>query len=260
MAPKKALPFRQRSIISSEALADVIKPFVSVPSSIRYGESMKAKLDPNMLAKNSKLLGALQHHCANMSYTKGQVTGALAIIVAERNNRTAGWNLDEGQVADYISTVDMRIRVMCRHLQQGLCRKSPPRWLSLLPDVKRPEAAKNDENEDEEEHEDDKDPEATQDAPTAPAPTKDFFFGYDAEHEKAWRCKVGSTEKDYTTTFEKPNKSMPLSPMVAKWSDGVTYSIVQFTVQDYMAKSEGRKPPKPDSLYFFETFHKDTWA
>eukprot|EP00969_Alexandrium_andersonii_P095990 4238939-Alexandrium_andersonii.AAC.1 len=126
------------------------------------------------------------------------MSSALKVVLQSQNFKAPGWTLDDAEQADWVRTIEVRIRCVCRHLQQGLLRKA--RWLGSIPDLQLQEAPSA------------TTPTSTSTAGSSVAASQAYFFGFEAEVEKAWRAVEGGT-REYSTKMLPPKDGLPTSPM-----------------------------------------------
>jgi hypothetical protein len=113
-------------------LAEAILPQAVNRSFIRFAEGRDMKIERDKL--NLELLDNLHALQPNLSFPKGLMKEALEIIW---NKKFELWKMKEAESEDWINTIGVRIRNMCRVAQQGCVKKLQPKWVLELPWIAR---------------------------------------------------------------------------------------------------------------------------
>lgn len=117
---------------SSDDLADILKPFVTKPNWLKYGERTKAPLEVPTLIAHKGLIQALTSSCHNLAFKKEIVMGAFSNIAAEKQFPV----LSTGDlVTEWCEVMTDMLRTVCRHVSHARVQKRPPRWLVHLGDA-----------------------------------------------------------------------------------------------------------------------------
>ncbi len=66
----------------------------------------------------------------NLSFKKTDVQAALRQLVSTSQEQ---WKLANEYVDEYVETMEKRIRVLCRHVQQGIVKSPKAAWVTRLP-------------------------------------------------------------------------------------------------------------------------------
>ena len=163
------------------AIAGVLSAFMSGPGSITYGKDGGKKLDKRLLQRHGRLVRGLHNLQEHWSFRVGDLKKAIKLVGEEKQ-----WGLTKKELDEVVQHIPRRVQLLCRHVSQASTRKPPPAWFDDMM------ADEGDTGEDlaaviVEEGKEEK--EASDEGDTgegAPAPA--FFFGWDAELQRAWRC------------------------------------------------------------------------
>lgn len=188
--PPPQMSGRDISRVSPDEIADALRPHAQQLSFVWYAEDLNAKLDATLLVRHDRVLLSLRQLHRRLTFTKRQVTDALQILLQEKLD-AGSWTLSEHDQEDWVKTMDLRLRSMCRHLAQAMLKNPPARWVEGMASGQRF---------------DQQEPDAP--PPTTPPPTvamgagkkrknmessgsaaesTTWLYGWDPEHERAWR-------------------------------------------------------------------------
>ena len=123
---------RRRADVTSTCLEAILLPFCSRPSWINCPESFRAPFDQKLIVKRDKLIGELHQVASNLSFVKTIMEAALRPVIIHKVENQQ-WALTEAEQTDSVQTITARIRTVCRHVAQAMCKKHPLAWLRLLP-------------------------------------------------------------------------------------------------------------------------------
>jgi hypothetical protein len=133
MAPK-----RDRFAKSSDVLCDVLSEFALGPWWLKYPEHCKSGIQKSTVTNHGPLLVKLRDLQPNLSFTKTACVRAFTTIVNHEN--AMSWPLTDDERADWITKMEKRLRVLCRHVAQCILKTkrsgSKTHWLLKLFDKK----------------------------------------------------------------------------------------------------------------------------
>jgi hypothetical protein len=120
---------RQRAAIQDTELYDILQRAVVSLNWLRYGETMAAKRQPKMLVPHRKFYKELMTATnGKLCITKAQWTRVVNRVAEDRKK----WFLHVADSDDWVATMTSRLQVSCRHLSQGLVKKTRPKWVCDL--------------------------------------------------------------------------------------------------------------------------------
>ena len=203
---------RSRALFTDAELALLLRPHVGGVGFVTYRQTT---LDKELLIGHAPLLKALHAACPRMTYKKKTMENALRLIGAEKN---AVWGMTAAQLEDWATTQAARVRTMCRLLAQAWLKKPGARWLATFGFEGEPDDSDGDEV-----------------PPDKGQPT--WYYGYDREHNKAWRARSGkkTPQKEFAKKMEEPASGRDEDPMQAIFADGATYPIASWTKEMHRA-------------------------
>ena len=120
---------RSRYEGSEDRLVTVLKPFVTRVTFFKYGETLGCQVKPEVLVAHAPLFRELTQVCANLAFKKGCLGAACLKIAHESKFEELS---TEGRVTDWVQTMDVRLRIACRHVAKARIQKVPPRWLQHI--------------------------------------------------------------------------------------------------------------------------------
>lgn len=233
-----------------DELHNLLKPFATIKSWLRYGETAKvseARVIPEQIVAHYPLLEALHEACPNLCFVRSEVLKVMGRIFDE-NCET--WAMDQSYKASYIDSMSKRFMNLCHIVGQASKKGSKPEWylgLSWVEDggaeeidsdkktqaktIKRrrtkmsreePKASKpdgDDDDRDDEEH---------------------YYFGFSEEMGEAWRKKAGDRHAvpETTCTFEVPADVAGIDSVIAVWADGCRHAMTELIVEKYRTMEE----------------------
>jgi len=222
---------RERYKGSDADLASLLRPHIARTCFCSYGEAMDASpVQPELILPSKALISTLYTAQPNGSYRESQMTAALTIIANEKiGEGSDGWaSLMEQQKRETWATkMSRRVRTMLRHCTAARTKNlRPPSWLKFLdtPDAMKIGGASAENKESD--------------------VAAKYVFGYNEEISKAFRTlrdKPGSRQEPCDDMYEDID-AKPSDYIVAKWlSDGVTWKVVDVTVDEWRKRSNGGK-------------------
>ena len=123
MAKKPASGFRARFESSAEELQEAIHPFIRNTGFIQYVDNFTgAKINVKEIQLHKKLILALYRLQPNLSFKKLTLQKALEGVAVNRK-----FGLDNKMLTQWASDMDLRVRVMLRHVAQS--RADKPWWI-----------------------------------------------------------------------------------------------------------------------------------
>lgn len=129
MAPK-----RDRFAKSSDELQTVLEKYATGPWWLKYPETEKAGIQRSTVTNHAELLTDLRKLQANLAFTKTARDRALSAIVD--SELAESWPLTGPERLDWKLKMEKRLKVLCRHVSQGLLKakhsKSKSSWLLKL--------------------------------------------------------------------------------------------------------------------------------
>ena len=241
------------------------------PELIPYAvEDFPDKLDVSRVVKCDRFITMAMKAAGENGFTsfpKSLMKDALDISFEKLSEK---WQLKDQ--SKWVAVMGKRWTSVMRFVGQALEKTPPSKWLQLLTPWKKKEPA-----------------DATTDAESSKAlgvkskddglekkgdgaeseETKLYFFGYDRFHRRAWRQKIKippqkrDHPKEHAEQFLEPGPfAQDTDPLVAKWPDGMTKAIPNFTVGDNKATPEkrtGSKAVDPQRAQFkWEAMHART--
>ncbi len=109
------------SVDKSEDLFTIFEKYVTTPVKIAdYGPG----LDIKTLKKSQRMFAEMQGVQHNLSFAPVAVKGALQKLAGKDT-----WGLTTKEQNYFAIAVGKRVRGMCRHLGQNMCKKTQPKWL-----------------------------------------------------------------------------------------------------------------------------------
>lgn len=128
LPPPPQMSGRDISRVSPDEIADALRPHARKLSFVWYAEDLNAKLDATLLVRHDRVLLSLRQLHRRLTFTKRRVTDALQILLQEKLD-AGSWTLSEYDQKDWVKTMDLRLRSMCRHLTQAMLKNPPARWV-----------------------------------------------------------------------------------------------------------------------------------
>ena len=181
------------------------------PTDIIYKEDAAAPVDQKALFKQKTRVIRLHKLQANLAFRRKQIDRVLVTLCAKNPQ----WGYTEELKKEFVQVVGDRISAMCQHVGRALGRKQIAQWAIQL--TTHDEGTKTDC-----EILDETSTPATTLLDTPTSPNQAFFYGWDGECERAWRCDAAggqSTPRQYTKELE-PNPKGDMFPAIAVFSDG----------------------------------------
>ena len=124
VAPKKA-----RFSASSNELCEVIKPVVTSAKWVHYAENSGGKRDPAALLAHKRFIRALWGLNPALGFNKISMKSAFEQIAEESKFP----ELDTPEkLEDWVRTMDLGVRTMCRHVCQSKSQSPTPKWMAHL--------------------------------------------------------------------------------------------------------------------------------
>ena len=128
MPPKQA---RSRcGLAKKNALVDVLAAYFTTPVKVNYksfgAQVHTAKVQRKELRVHAALLQALMKLQKNLSFAPMMMKDAL-LEVAKRNETK--WRFTGTDADEFSCAVGVRLRCMCRHVTQAMCKPRPPQWV-----------------------------------------------------------------------------------------------------------------------------------
>ena len=120
----KAMSQRPRFQGDSDALVCAIAPFVTSPGWLHYAEKLTAKRDQTVLVAQKCFIAELTKLNPTLNFTKELLTTVFRQLAKEKQFEELK---TESSVDDWVSTMDLRTRTLCRHMNQARIPK--PKWL-----------------------------------------------------------------------------------------------------------------------------------
>ena len=120
-----------------DALVEILLPSFQKPAALKYGEDMDASdTMPHILVANAALLQRIRAKQANLSISQADMVAALSKVYEIQKNDEA-WTLQESHFEEWRTSMARRIRTMCRHYSQALCKTPPSAWTKKVESVAR---------------------------------------------------------------------------------------------------------------------------
>ena len=118
------------SFKDQQAIASTLAPFVDSRSFVKYHEAFDSDLDKKQLMKYSGMLRALQKLARNLAFCKIPMRNALLSLAESKGFHF----VSPAERQPWAQIQGLRIRVMCRHLQQAWlkARGSSSTWVRML--------------------------------------------------------------------------------------------------------------------------------
>ena len=96
------------------------------PTWLKYPEDMAAKLNIPMMKRHAALVRRLHSLAPNMSFTQAAMESAMRVLLERRGDE---WRLEQTYHAEWVKVNALRVRVMCRHVANALCKQKQPSWV-----------------------------------------------------------------------------------------------------------------------------------
>jgi hypothetical protein len=223
---------RNRFQGTAEDIFEALKPVATSKSFIVYDESEKvekARLDIEAIAKSHDVLSCLHALQVNMSFPKTIMEKAVAKLFDEKYKV---WSMKPEHKDDWVVTITRRLRNIGRVVHQGCMETSAAAWVKGLP--WRAVSF---------------DPDDKPAAASASSAAAEYFYGWNEEILRAWRCKVGTKAKELSMPIVIPEGASADDVVEATWFDGMVYEVPNFTVSEFKAKSAGTVKPSAGVLW-----------
>jgi len=211
------------------SLDELLTPLLGLPGEIDYRVDMRGKVMPHLIEKHKDMLVLLRtQHGAHM---KQSTLEALLHDIAV--SQEGAWSL-ASEKKDWASHTARQIRSMMHDVSQALGKyKSRPKpgWLQPFVAVGDEEIEGGASSSAGSSLKRELDPEQNG-VVVSPAADVDvpFSFGWDKQMQAAWRLRKGCV-REYADMMEVPDDED--DELVAKWADGVTWSVPSVRGKDY---------------------------
>ena len=127
--PQPAGMHRPRYLGSDEKLLTTLRPFVTSVSFFKYGENHRSKVQAEVLVAHAPLFRELTKLSANLAFKKASLQ-AVFLKLANENQFPA--LSTQTLIEDWLTTMDKRVRIACRHVAKARIQDRPPRWLQHI--------------------------------------------------------------------------------------------------------------------------------
>ena len=108
-------------------MIDALAHSASCPTWLKYPERMTDKLNIPMLKRHAALVRELHSLASNMSFSKASMEAAFRSFL---DKRCGEWRLEQKHYDEWVKVNAARVRAMCRHVSNALCKKQKASWLS----------------------------------------------------------------------------------------------------------------------------------
>lgn len=222
---------RARFAGSIADLAETLEPYVTKLKFLSYTEKLEGPVERKVIVAQQDMLNALRTLQPNLAFPQEKTRDAFKVLAAGKNTI---WQLTDSQLEDWSSTMARRTRAMCRHLQQALTKNvTKPKWLMAMAWVVELDseevAAKQDAPTTKKTK---KEPAMKQEASGGSAPSQEWRYDWDSEHEKAFRVDAKG-QKLWAENIVVADDAEPTDPIMASFGDGSQVPIKSMTVETY---------------------------
>jgi len=127
--PQPAGMHRPRYPGSDEELLTALRPFVRSVSFFKYGENHRSKVQPEVLVAHAPLFRELTKLSANLAFKKASLQTVFLKLANENQFPALS---TQTLLEDWITTMNTRVRIACRHVAKARIQARPPRWLQHI--------------------------------------------------------------------------------------------------------------------------------
>ena len=173
----------------------LLKGYITIPTKIAYQDNLdRSQVNAKQLMVHAELLQGLHRLQANLAFAPATVKKILMGLASHKKQE---WRFSPADIEAFATEVGARIRTMCRHCSQALRKDPPPKWAQNMFNIKSNEVASGSNDGDtlllesiplpDGAVSNDTDQTSLHDAP-------EYFYGWNPEHKKAWRCLAEERE------------------------------------------------------------------
>jgi len=241
-------------------LENLLFDFFDVPTRVDYGEKgRKSALQQRAMLGAATLLRGLRSLQHNLAFSPIFLKQALDAVAARRGSE---WRFSEEDHETWSIAVGVRVRTMCRHFRQALLRKTVPAWArKVAGDGVASKAARqqslrvlqdDDDGKQGARLQEEEEDEAAGRVRNELAPeSADFYVGFDAETNLAWRVRSDdeANKREYTRDVGFPPEAKDTDTCCAKWPDGYTHELATVAVARWKAHAQASAPKRAPPLW-----------
>ena len=114
---------------NAAAVSRVLEAHATEKSFICYGEQLRdSAIDTTKIMKYRMLIGDVHRIQPNLCFSQTCMSAAVKKLVDAK-----AFQFEEGQEADYIKTIALRLRTLCCHVAQAESKECKAPWLMEMP-------------------------------------------------------------------------------------------------------------------------------
>ena len=188
---------------------------------IKYDDTKVAQESKRMVGtilEHGALLTILQKIQTNLNFKKTTLAKTVECVM---DSNGEGWGLKGKHKSDYTETLSRRLVNMCRHVNQGLSHRSPPKWTYELPWMKTKSSSSSSSSTN-----------IIAKKNVADGGDKEYVYGYVRELRVAYRKTGKKGEQELSLPLEIETGAGPLEMPIARWPDGSMWKVSAITVGD----------------------------
>ena len=105
---------------------------VKKPNFLAYNENMKDALKPELIAPQKVFIKSVEAFVPNFSILQSECEEALMQTWESKCAVDPSWSFDKECAKKWAKKMSLRLRCMCRHVQQARVKKCAAPWFALL--------------------------------------------------------------------------------------------------------------------------------